>query len=324
MPSRNANPWLVLCLVCIAQFMVILDATIVNVALPSIQTDLKLAENDLQWVVNSYTLIFGGFLLLGGRAGDLIGRKRVFLAGVVVFTVASFLNGIADSSTFLILARGLQGLGAALVAPAALSILTTTFKEGPDRTKALGVWAAIATGGAAVGLLLGGILVEFLSWPWIFFVNVPGRDRRVRGLGDLRPRVARRGGAPDLRPARSGHRHSRADRPRLRDRERAEGGWTSAEHDRLRRRRAHPAHRVRPDRVTAEGAARPPRDLRDPHAAGGERRDAARRLGPFRDVLLHHALRPARARLLAAGGGARVPAGHGRDRHRRRALAGRR
>jgi EmrB/QacA subfamily drug resistance transporter len=173
MPSRSTNPWLVLCLVCISQFMVILDATIVNVALPSIQTDLKLAENDLQWIVNAYTLIFGGFLLLGGRAGDLIGRKRVFLAGVVVFTVASFLNGIAESSTWLILARGLQGLGAALVAPAALSILTTTFAEGEARTKALGVWAAIATGGAAVGLLLGGILVEYLSWPWIFFVNVP-------------------------------------------------------------------------------------------------------------------------------------------------------
>ena len=153
--------------------MVILDATIVNVALPSIQTDLKMDEADLQWVVNSYTLIFGGFLLLGGRAGDLIGRKRVFLAGVTIFTVASFLNGIADTSTFLILARGLQGLGAALVAPAALSILTTTFAEGEDRTKALGVWAAIATGGAAVGLLLGGILVDFFSWPWIFFVNVP-------------------------------------------------------------------------------------------------------------------------------------------------------
>ena len=173
MPVKNVNPWLVLSLVCIAQFMVILDATIVNVALPSIQADLDVAEADLQWIVNSYTLIFGGFLLLGGRAGDLIGRKRLFLAGVVVFTVASLLNGIATSSEFLILARGLQGLGAALVAPAALSILTTTFPEGTQRTKAMGVWAGIATGGAAVGLLLGGILVEFLSWPWIFFVNVP-------------------------------------------------------------------------------------------------------------------------------------------------------
>jgi EmrB/QacA subfamily drug resistance transporter len=171
--ERHVNPWLVLCLVCIAQFMVILDATIVNVALPSIQADLNMAEGDLQWVVNAYTLTFGGFLLLGGRAGDLLGRKRVFLAGVVVFTVASFLNGIADSSTFLILARGLQGLGAALISPAALSIITTTFAEGPERNKAMGVWAAIATGGAAAGLLAGGLLVEFFSWPWIFFVNVP-------------------------------------------------------------------------------------------------------------------------------------------------------
>jgi EmrB/QacA subfamily drug resistance transporter len=171
--TRRVSPWLVLTLVCLAQFMVILDATIVNVALPSIKTGLHMAEGDLQWLVNSYTLIFGGFLLLGGRAGDLIGRKRVFLAGIVVFTAASFLNGIAGSSSFLILARGLQGFGAALIAPAALSILMTTFAEGRDRTRALGVWAGIATGGAAVGLLLGGILVEYLSWPWIFYVNVP-------------------------------------------------------------------------------------------------------------------------------------------------------
>ena len=173
MTVKAANPWLVLSLVCLAQFMVILDATIVNVALPSIQADLEMAESDLQWVVNSYTLIFGGFLLLGGRMGDLIGRKRVFLAGVIVFTVASLLNGLADSPTQLILARGLQGLGAALISPAALSIITTTFEEGPRRNKAMGVWAAIATGGAAAGLLAGGVLVEYLSWEWIFFVNVP-------------------------------------------------------------------------------------------------------------------------------------------------------
>ncbi len=170
---KNVNPWFVLSLVCMAQFMVVLDATIVNVALPSIQEDLDVAEADLQWIVNSYTLIFGGFLLLGGRAGDLLGRKRLFLAGVVVFTVASFLNGIAQSSEFLIVARGLQGFGAALVAPAALSILTTTFAEGDQRTKAMGVWAGIATGGAAIGLLLGGILTDLFSWPWIFFVNIP-------------------------------------------------------------------------------------------------------------------------------------------------------
>jgi EmrB/QacA subfamily drug resistance transporter len=171
--AHGVNPWLVLVLVCLAQFMVILDATIVNVALPSIKADLGMSDSGLQWVVNAYALLFGGFLLLGGRAGDLIGRKRVFLAGLVLFTVASLLCGLATSETWLIVTRGLQGLGAALVSPAALSIVTTTFAEGAERAKALGVWAAIAVGGGAVGLLLGGILVETLSWPWIFFVNVP-------------------------------------------------------------------------------------------------------------------------------------------------------
>src|SRR5215216_4281733 len=136
MRERASSPWLVLCLVCIAQFMVILDATVVNVALPSIQEDLGMDDAELQWVVNSYTLIFGGFLLLGGRAGDLLGRKKVFLAGIVVFTLASLLNGLATTSEWLILARGLQGLGGALIAPAALSIVTTTFAEGPARAKA--------------------------------------------------------------------------------------------------------------------------------------------------------------------------------------------
>jgi EmrB/QacA subfamily drug resistance transporter len=171
--GHGVNPWLVLVLVCMAQFMVILDATIVNVALPSIQADLEMSDADLQWIVNAYTLVFGGFLLLGGRAGDLVGRKRVFLVGVVVFTVASLLNGLAPSSEVLIVCRGLQGLGAALIAPAALSIITTTFAEGAERAKAMSVWAAIAVGGGAVGLLLGGILVDAFSWPWIFFVNIP-------------------------------------------------------------------------------------------------------------------------------------------------------
>ena len=177
MPARSklphVNPWLVLVLVCIAQFMVVLDATIVNVALPTIQNDLGMSETNLQWVVNAYTLTFGGFLLLGGRAGDLAGRKKIFLLGLVVFTSASLACALATGSTWLIVTRGLQGLGAALVSPAALSIVTATFREGAERTKALGVWSAIAVGGGAVGLLLGGILVETLSWPWIFLVNVP-------------------------------------------------------------------------------------------------------------------------------------------------------
>ena len=173
MAEREDNRWVTLVLVCLAQFMVILDATIVNIALPTIQEDLHFSQADLQWVVNSYTLLFGGFLLLGGRAADLLGRKRVFIAGTILFSVASLLNGLAMSSGMLIAFRGLQGLGGALVSPAALSIITTTFPEGPERTKALGVWSAIAAGGGAVGLLLGGILTETLSWEWIFFVNVP-------------------------------------------------------------------------------------------------------------------------------------------------------
>src|SRR3954453_20915387 len=171
--SHSTNPWLVLVLICLAQFMVILDATIVNVALPSIQKDLGLSEANLQWIISSYTLFFGGFLLLGGRAGDLLGRKRVFLVGLVIFTVASLLNGLSSSAGMLIGFRALQGLGAALISPAALSIISTTFAEGRERARALGVWAAIAIGGSAVGLVLGGFLTQTFSWPWIFFVNVP-------------------------------------------------------------------------------------------------------------------------------------------------------
>ena len=170
---HSTNPWVILVLICLAQFMVVLDATIVNVALPSIQNDLGLSEANLQWIVNAYTLVFGGFLLLGGRAGDLLGRKRLFLIGLVIFTTASLLNGLASSSGQLIGFRALQGLGAALISPAALSIISTTFAEGKERAKALGVWAAIAIGGSAFGLVLGGWLTQSFSWPWIFFVNVP-------------------------------------------------------------------------------------------------------------------------------------------------------
>ena len=173
MKRHSTNPWVVLVLICFAQFMVVLDATVVNVALPSIQKDLGMTEANLQWVVNAYTLVFGGFLLLGGRAGDLLGRKRLFLGGVIVFTLASLLDGLSTSSGMLIGARALQGLGAAFISPAALAIISTTFKEGSDRAKALGVWAAIAIGGSAVGLVLGGALTQAFSWPWIFFINVP-------------------------------------------------------------------------------------------------------------------------------------------------------
>ena len=171
--SQVSNRWLVLVIACLAQFMVVLDNTIVNVALPSIQRGLDFSPANLQWVVNAYTLIFGGFLMLGGRAADLLGRRRLFMAGVVLFAGASMLNGLAQSSTMLILGRGLQGLGGALVSPAALSIIMTTFQDNAERTRALGVWSAIAAGGAAFGLLLGGVLTDLVSWRWNFFVNVP-------------------------------------------------------------------------------------------------------------------------------------------------------
>jgi EmrB/QacA subfamily drug resistance transporter len=146
---------------------------VVNIALPSVQRGLHFSPANLQWIVNGYTLVFGGFLLLGGRAADLLGRKRLFLAGVLLFSVASLINGLAQTSGMLIAGRALQGLGGALVSPAALAIITTTFTDAGERTKALGVWSAIAASGAAVGLLMGGVLTDIASWRWVFFVNVP-------------------------------------------------------------------------------------------------------------------------------------------------------
>src|SRR6201995_2863695 len=172
-PSRTINKWLVLVVACMAQFMVVLDATVVNIALPSVQSGLHFSAANLQWVVNGYTLVFGGFLLLGGRAADLLGRKRLFVAGVLLFSVASLINGLAQTSGMLIGGRGLQGLGGALVSPAALAIITTTFTDANERTKALGVWSAIAASGRAVGLLMGGVLTDLASWRWVFFVNLP-------------------------------------------------------------------------------------------------------------------------------------------------------
>ena len=171
--GHSSSRWLILVIACLAQFMVVLDVTVVNIALPSVQRGLHFSASDLQWVVNGYTLVFGGFLLLGGRAADLLGRKRLFIAGVILFSAASLLNGFAQSSGMLIVGRGLQGLGGALVSPAALSIVTTTFAAGPERTRALAIWSAIAAGGSAVGLLMGGVLTDVATWRWVFFVNVP-------------------------------------------------------------------------------------------------------------------------------------------------------
>ncbi len=171
--ERTAGPWAVLVVVCFAQFMVVLDATIVNVALPSIESGLSLSASNLQWVINAYSLTLGGLLLLGGRAGDILGRKRIFIAGLVLFSAASLANGLATSSLVLIIGRAVQGVGGALIVPAVLSIITTNFTTALDREKALAVWSAISATGGAVGLLLGGVLTSALSWRWIFLVNVP-------------------------------------------------------------------------------------------------------------------------------------------------------
>ena len=171
--TSERTRWLVLAVTVVAQFMVIVDVSVVNVALPSIKHDLHFSQESLQWVITAYSILFGGTLLLGGRLADLLGRRRLFMAGVGVFTLGSLLSGLAWSEGALIGTRALQGLGGALLAPAALSIIVTTFREGRERNVALGVWGAASGIGGAVGVLLGGVLTSYLSWSWIFFVNLP-------------------------------------------------------------------------------------------------------------------------------------------------------
>jgi EmrB/QacA subfamily drug resistance transporter len=171
--APDPRRWKALALLCFAFFMVVLDIAIVNVALPSIGRDLDFAPENLQWVITAYSLTFGGFLLLGGRAADLLGRRSVFIVGVELFTFASLACALAPSEGFLIAARAVQGLGAAIISPSALSIITTTFEEGSERNKAIGAWGAVGGSGAAAGVLMGGILTRYLGWEWIFFVNIP-------------------------------------------------------------------------------------------------------------------------------------------------------
>src|SRR6476619_2530169 len=171
--TAEKRRWIALALLATAQFVVVLDASIVNVALPTIGDALDFSQNNLAWVVNAYVLTFGGFLLLGGRIADLVGRRRVFMAGLVLFALDSLAGGLANRETQLIAARAVQGLGAALLSPAALSIVTTTFRDGSERNKALGVWGAVAGAGGAAGVLLGGVLTEYLGWEWVLWVNFP-------------------------------------------------------------------------------------------------------------------------------------------------------
>jgi EmrB/QacA subfamily drug resistance transporter len=171
--TPDSRRWLALALLAVAQFIVVLDASIMNIALPSIGTELNVSPESLSWIINGYVLTFGGFLLLGGRLADLLGRRRVFVAGLMLFAAASLVGGLATSSSQLIAARAVQGLGGALLAPAALSILTTIFPAGGERNKALGVWGAVAGSGGAAGVLLGGIITDALGWEWVLFINVP-------------------------------------------------------------------------------------------------------------------------------------------------------
>ena len=204
------------------QFVIVIDASIVNVALPSIGAHLHFSRDDLTWVVNAYTLTFGGFLLLGGRMADLLGRRRMFMLGLVVFSLASLAGGLAQSETWLIAARAVQGLGAAIVSPAALSIITTTFADGAERNRALGIWGAVAGAGGAAGVLLGGILTSGLNWRWVLFVNVPIGLARRRARAPHARREPPRRGRQLLRHPRGGGRHRRAGAARVRRRRRGQ------------------------------------------------------------------------------------------------------
>ena len=192
--APDPKRWQALAIVCVAFFMTVLDVSIVNVALPSIGDSLHFSATGLQWVITAYAITFGGFLLLGGRAGDILGRKRMFLVGVLIFSIASLVCGLSGSTGVLIAARAVQGFGAAIVSPSTLSIITTTFAEGPERNKALGIWGAMGGSGAAAGVLFGGILTKYLGWEWIFFVNVPVG---VLVLA-LAPGIVRESRAPDV------------------------------------------------------------------------------------------------------------------------------
>src|SRR5256885_8760378 len=195
--TRSDRRWSALALIVTAQFMVILDVAIVNVALPSIKSDLNFSQTNLQWVISAYAILFGGVLLLGGRLADLLGRRRLFVGGLALFAVSSLLCGLAWSEGSLIAFRAVQGLGGALLAPAALSLLMTTFEEGRERNLALGIYGAASGSGAAVGVLLGGLLTSYLSWSWSFFLNVP-----VGIAAALLAPIVLRESRPDL-----GHRH---------------------------------------------------------------------------------------------------------------------
>ena len=294
---------LALVVIATAQLMVVLDATIVNVALPDIAKALGFSGTSLEWVVNAYALTFGGLLLLGGRAGDILGRRRVFIAGIILFSLASLLGGFATTQAWLLAARAVQGVGGAIIAPTALSLITTTFPEGPPRNRAMGVYAAMSIGGAAVGLMAGGLLTTYLSWRWVLFVNVPIGV----AVALLRTAGAHRIAAPPrpVRPARRDHQHPRPGRPGLRPDQRGDQperrlALGRYQGHRVADRRGSAARRLRHDRDTQRVRADAAADLPQPRPVRRQPDHAVRRHRDVRDVLLPDHLRADRLGLQRA------------------------
>ena len=297
--------------------MVIVDVAVVNVALPAIKHDLHFSQESLQWVVTAYALLFGGALLLGGRLADLLGRRRMFMAGVAVFTLGSLLSGLAWSEGALIATRALQGLGGALLAPAALSIVVTTFREGRERNIALGVWGAASGSGGAVGVLLGGVLTSYLSWSWIFFVNLPIGVGRPRRRPVAHQREPGRGRAPALRRGRCHGDHGRPDDAGLRDHPHERARLERWRDGRAPRHRGCADRGVRRDRGALPRAAAAAADLPPADAVGGQRGDADDRRDVVRAVLPGHAVPAGGPALLGDRDGRRLHRDHRHD-HRRR------
>ncbi len=257
-----ANPAIVLAIILGCYLMVVLDASVVITALPDIRTDLGFSPASLSWVQNIYALAFGGLLLLGARAGDLLGRRQVFVIGITIFTAASMLGGLAQSETWLLAARAIQGVGAAIAAPSTLALLTISFPEGSERTRAIALYSAVASAGASIGLILGGMLTTWISWRWSLFINVPIGVVLVSLAPRYLPETERHtgefdiGGAADL--------DARHERPRLRPR--AGGGNELGRLGRaaLLRPRRGDARRLRHDRETGAPADHPAAPLRQP------------------------------------------------------------
>ncbi len=289
---REGHPGIALTVIAACQLMVVLDATIVNIALPHIQGALKFSTTDLTWVVSAYTLTFGGLLLLGGRAGDILGRRRVFLTGILLFIAASLLGGLAQEPWQLLAARALQGVGGAIASPTSLALITTTFAEGPERNRAFGVFAAVSAGGGAVGLLAGGMLTEWLDWRWVLFVNVPiglliavltplyiSESERHPGRFDILGALTSTLGMASLV-----YGFIRA----------AEKGWRDGLTLGVLRHGGGPAGRLRLRGDARQGTDHPAEDVRRPQPFGHLRDHAEPGRGDVRHVLLHRPLRAER------------------------------